>query len=144
MEASSIIIRYDLRYTLLWKIPNLCSIMGHVRSASMMNINVTAHNSVTLIEVNGRIDSMNANQLGDALSSEIDGGHLQLVLDLANVEYMSSAGLREIVSALKKVRGKGDVRIAQPSHRVREVLEMAGLDTIFQIYPTQAGAVGSY
>jgi anti-sigma B factor antagonist len=110
----------------------------------MMNINVTAHNSVTLIEVNGRIDSMNANQLGDALSSEIDGGHIQLVLDLANVEYMSSAGLREIVSALKKVRGKGDVRIAQPSHRVREVLEMAGLDTIFQIYPTQAGAVGSY
>jgi len=110
----------------------------------MMNINVSAHNNVTLVEVSGRIDSMNANQLGEALSNEIDGGHIQVVLDLANVEYMSSAGLREIVSALKKVRGRGDVRIAQPSHRVREVLEMAGLDSIFQIYPTQAGAVGSY
>jgi anti-sigma B factor antagonist len=110
----------------------------------MMNINVSAHNNVTLVEVSGRIDSMNANQLGEALSTEIDSGHIHMVLDLANVEYMSSAGLREIVSALKKVRGKGDVRIAQPSHRVREVLEMAGLDTIFQIYPTQAGAVGSY
>ena len=109
-----------------------------------MNINVSEHAGVTLVEVSGRIDSMNANQLGDALSSAIDSGHLNMVLDLANVEYMSSAGLREIVSALKKVRGKGDVRIAQPSHRVREVLEMAGLDTIFQIYPTQAGAVGSY
>lgn len=110
----------------------------------MMNINVSAHKNVTLVEVSGRIDSMNANQLGEALSSEIDNGHINMVLDLANVEYMSSAGLREIVSALKKVRGRGDVRIAQPSHRVREVLEMAGLDTIFQIYPTQAGAVGSY
>jgi len=109
-----------------------------------MNINVSAQDNVTLVEVNGRIDSMNANQLGEALSNAIDTGHLQIVLDLANVEYMSSAGLREIVSALKKVRGKGDVRIAQPSHRVREVLEMAGLDSIFQIYPTQAGAVGSY
>jgi anti-sigma B factor antagonist len=109
-----------------------------------MNINVSEHDSVTLVEVSGRIDSMNANQLGEALSDTIDGGHLNMVLDLANVEYMSSAGLREIVSALKKVRGKGDVRLAQPSHRVREVLEMAGLDTIFQIYPTQAGAVGSY
>ncbi|MEO8611980.1 MAG: STAS domain-containing protein [Chloroflexota bacterium] len=109
-----------------------------------MNINVSEHDSVTLVEVSGRIDSMNANQLGEALSNTIDGGHLNMVLDLANVEYMSSAGLREIVSALKKVRGKGDVRLAQPSHRVREVLEMAGLDTIFQIYPTQAGAVGSY
>ena len=110
----------------------------------MMNINVSVHDNVTLMEVSGRIDSMNANQLGEALSNEIDNGHLQMVLDLANVEYMSSAGLREIVSALKKVRGKGDLRIAQPSHRVREVLEMAGLDGIFQIYPTQAGAVGSY
>ena len=109
-----------------------------------MNINVSEHASVTLVEVSGRIDSMNANQLGEALSNTIDGGHLNMVLDLANVEYMSSAGLREIVSALKKVRGKGDVRLAQPSHRVREVLEMAGLDTIFQIFPTQAGAVGSY
>jgi anti-sigma B factor antagonist len=109
-----------------------------------MNINVSEHDSVTLVEVSGRIDSMNANQLGEALSNTIDGGHLNMVLDLANVEYMSSAGLREIVSALKKVRGKGDLRLAQPSHRVREVLEMAGLDTIFQIYPTQAGAVGSY
>lgn len=110
----------------------------------MMNINVSAHNNVTLVEVSGRIDSMNANQLGEALSTEIDNGHIHMVLDLANVEYMSSAGLREIVSALKKVRGKGDVRIAQPSHRVREVLEMAGLDTIFQIFPTLAGAMGSY
>jgi anti-sigma B factor antagonist len=109
-----------------------------------MDINVSEHASVTLVEVSGRIDSMNANQLGEALSNTIDGGHLNMVLDLANVEYMSSAGLREIVSALKKVRGKGDVRLAQPSHRVREVLEMAGLDTIFQIFPTQAGAVGSY
>jgi anti-anti-sigma regulatory factor len=52
--------------------------------------------------------------------------------------------LREIVSALKKVRGHGDVRLAQPSPRVREVLEMAGLDTIFQIFPSQVEAVGSY
>jgi anti-sigma B factor antagonist len=109
-----------------------------------MNINVSARGNVTLIEVSGRIDSMNANQLGEALTGEIDSGHIHLVLDLAGVDYMSSAGLREIVSALKKVRGTGDVRLAQPSPRVQEVLEMAGLDTIFQIYPSQVDAVGSY
>ncbi len=60
---------------------------------------------------------------------------------------MSSAGLREIVSALKKVKRNsppGDLRIAQPSDRVREVLEMAGLDTIFHIYDTQGEAVSSF
>ncbi|GIL12288.1 MAG: anti-sigma factor antagonist [Chloroflexi bacterium] len=109
-----------------------------------MNINVSAHNNVTLIEVSGRIDSMNAHEFGEVLLGEIDKGHIQIVLDLANVDYMSSAGLREIVSALKKVRGSGDLRLAQPSPRVQEVLEMAGLDTIFQIYPTRVAAVGSY
>ena len=110
----------------------------------MMDINVSTHDNVTLIEVSGRIDSMNASQLGEALANEINGGHNQMVLDLANVEYMSSAGLREIVSALKKIRATGDLRLAQPSSRVREVLEMAGLDTIFRIYGTQLEALGSF
>ncbi|MFO7320142.1 MAG: STAS domain-containing protein [Chloroflexota bacterium] len=113
----------------------------------MLDINVSAREQVTLIEVRGRVDSANADQLGEALTREIESGHTQIVLDLAGVEYMSSAGLREIVSALKRAkRGPeaGDVRIAQPSYRVREVLEMAGLDTVLQIFPTQMEAVGSY
>jgi len=112
----------------------------------MIDINVSElEQQVTLVQVHGRVDSMNANQLGEALSGEIDDGHTRLVLDLSGVDYMSSAGLREIVNALKKVkRATGDLRIAQPSERVREVLEMAGLDTIFHIYATQVEAVGSY
>jgi anti-sigma B factor antagonist len=112
----------------------------------MIDINVRPmEDQVTLVEVSGRIDSMNANELGAALSDTIDGGHIRLVLDLRSVEYMSSAGLREIVTALKKVkRETGDMRLAQPSPRVREVLEMAGLDTIFRIFPTQGEAIGSY
>jgi anti-sigma B factor antagonist len=113
----------------------------------MLEIRVTGQDGVTLVEVIGRVDSTNAEQLGEALIAEIEAGHTHIVLDLAGVDYMSSAGLREIVSALKRAkRGVegGDVRIAQPSYRVREVMEMAGLDTIIQIYPTQVEAVGSY
>jgi anti-sigma B factor antagonist len=112
----------------------------------MIGINVKPmQKQVTLVEVSGRIDSMNANELGAALTDTIDHGNVQLVLDLASVEYMSSAGLRELVTALKKVkRETGDMRLAQPSPRVREVLEMAGLDTIFRIFPTQSEAIGSY
>jgi anti-sigma B factor antagonist len=111
----------------------------------MTDISVSAFDHVTLVEVKGRVDSSNADELGEILNREIEDGHTHIVLDLAGVDYMSSAGLREIVSALKRAkRGTGDVRLAQPSYRVREVLEMAGLDTILQIYPTQGEAVGSY
>jgi anti-anti-sigma factor len=112
----------------------------------MIDVNVSgADNDVTVVEISGRVDSMNANQFGEALVGEIESGNVQLVLDLSSVDYMSSAGLREIVSALKKVkRSQGDLRIAQPSERVLEVLEMAGLDTILQIFPTQDAARESY
>ncbi|MGB1287616.1 MAG: STAS domain-containing protein [Aggregatilineales bacterium] len=111
----------------------------------MVDVNVSNHNNVTLIEVSGRIDSMTANQLGDALGTEIDGGNVNVVLDLSHVDYMSSAGLREIVTALKKVkRSQGNMVLAQPSDRVREVLEMAGLDTIFRIFAGQDEAISSF
>ena len=100
---------------------------------------------VLLIEVAGRVDSTTADQLGKALNDAIDAGQNQIVLDLSKVEYMSSAGLRELVSALKRLqRGRGDLRLAALSERVEEVLELAGLDEIFKIYDTQVEAVGSF
>lgn len=110
-----------------------------------MDITVSEMRRVTLIEVNGRIDSTNATKLGEALNEQIDAGRHQLVVDLAQVDYMSSAGLRELVAAVKKLRKiSGDLRVASPSSRVREVLDLAGLDTIFQMFTTQVEAVGSY
>lgn len=111
----------------------------------MVAINVTAHNTVTIVEVSGRVDGMNAHQMGGAIGGAIDEGGVRVVLDLSGVDYMSSAGLRELVNSFKKAkRASGDIRLAQPSDRVREVLEMAGLDTIFRIYLSQSEAVSSY
>jgi anti-anti-sigma factor len=110
-----------------------------------MDVTISEMRRVTLLEVSGRVDSTNASQLGETLMSQIDAGRYQLVIDLSGVSYMSSAGLREMVAAVKKVRQyNGDLRIATPSERVREVLDLAGLSAIFQIFPTQVDAVGSY
>jgi anti-anti-sigma factor len=114
------------------------------KQAHMVQIEVTDQQQVTVLEAGGRIDSSNASTLGQALNSAIERKRTQLVLDLAKVDYMSSAGLRELVGALKRLQGSGDLRLAQPSERVLEVLEIAGLDTIFKIYPTLSSAVQSY
>jgi anti-sigma B factor antagonist len=80
-----------------------------------MEISTSELKRVTLFDIRGRIDSTNAAELGDALNAAIDAGRTQIVLDLSNVEYMSSAGLRELVTALKKVkRGTGDLRWRLP------------------------------
>jgi anti-sigma B factor antagonist len=111
----------------------------------MIDVRVSNLEKVTLVQVNGRVDGTNASQLGSALASQIDSGKMRIVLDLSNVEYMSNAGLREIVMAYKRVqRNAGDVRIVQPSRRVMELLEVSGLDTVFQIFSSQSEAVGSF
>lgn len=111
----------------------------------VMEINTSEMRRVQLFEVIGRVDSTNASELGNAMDKAVDDGKSNLVLDLGGVEYMSSAGLREMVRILKRVkRVGGDLRIANPSERVREVLELAGLDSVFEIYPTQVEAVGSF
>jgi anti-sigma B factor antagonist len=110
-----------------------------------MEITVKELNRVDLILVEGRVDSSTATDFGDVLNERIDKGAINLVVDLEQVDYMSSGGLRELVAALKQVRKDGgDLRISTPSQRVREVLELAGLDAIFEIFDDQVSAVGSF
>ena len=93
----------------------------------------------------GRLDTNTYLEFEKKIEPYLNGGTKVLVLDMAELEYLSSAGLREMVRAMKKAkRGTGDVRLASPSERVAEVLELAGLDSIFQIYPNQVEAVGSF
>lgn len=111
----------------------------------MLEFQVSEIAQVTLIEVTGRVDGLSAEELRQALAEEIQRGAKRVVLDLSRVSYMSSAGLRELVAAYRRLQEQGgDLRLAQPSSRVQDVLEMSGLDTIFQIFSTQSDAVGSY
>jgi anti-anti-sigma factor len=93
---------------------------------------------VTLIEVKGRVDSINAPELDAALQQEISNGHKQVILDLAGVEYMSAAGLRVLRHIYTTL---GNVRISRPSERIREVLQITGLDTTYQIHENQVDAI---
>lgn len=110
-----------------------------------LNISVDSMKRVDLLTVNGRIDSSNATEFETSLRDVFDRGSSSMVLNLANVSYMSSAGLRTLVSTLKESKKRGgDVRLSSPSERVNEVLTLAGLDTLFQIYEDDTAAVGSF
>ena len=112
---------------------------------SPVEILITEMNRADLIEVEGRVDSSNADKLQVALDQQIDKGAVNMVVDLEKVDYMSSAGLRALVSALKRVKKDGgDLRICAPSVRVQEVLELAGLTSIFEVFDDQVTAVGSF
>lgn len=111
----------------------------------MVDINTQSMKRVDLITVSGRVDSSTSHELEEALQASIDQGRCDLVLDMSDVAYLSSAGLRALVAALRTCKKKGgNVVIATPSERVSEVLGLAGLDSLFESYDDITLAVGSF
>lgn len=118
-------------------------------SGNELNITVETLKRVELVTVKGRVDSSNASELDNTLKDIMSQGRHNIVLNLKGVNYMSSAGLRAIVSALRECKShRGDVRLSEMSERVAEVLDLAGLTSsqspLFQTYSDDTAAVGSF
>jgi anti-anti-sigma factor len=103
------------------------------------------HKRVVVVTVEGRIDSATAGEFEDALNEFTQQGKNNIVLDLSDVDFISSAGLRVLVTARKAVKGAGgEIVFANSSEQVLETLEIAGLDVLFDQYPDRETAVGSF
>jgi len=97
---------------------------------------------VHVVHVSGRVDTVTADTLDTSLHATIEGGATQVVLDLAHVDYMASAGLRSLLVALKAMHAAGGSLLLAAVHpRVQDILKIAGLTSLFTILPTQAEAV---
>ena len=101
-----------------------------------MNIETRELKHVSVVTVSGRVDSATAPDLQKALQALLDAEHNQIVLELKDVDYMSSAGLRVLVSTQKAAKKSGGaLRLAQLSTRVEDVFELAGLAPVPPSHP---------
>jgi serine/threonine-protein kinase RsbW len=100
------------------------------------------NDKIWVVTPGGRLDQAQAAYLAAALNSQLEAGHRWLIVNMADVEFISSAGLKMLVSVWQRVRDqKGDLALAALNPRVHEVLEMIGLDLVFTLSdtPDQAG-----
>lgn len=90
-----------------------------------------------VIAIVGRLDSKSAGDLSRELSSTVQRGDINLVLDLTCLEYVSSIGLSVFLATAKRVRAqKGRLIFAGVNDRIRLVFEMSGLLQLLPIVPT--------
>ena len=95
----------------------------------------------TVVKVSGRVDSNTSPELDMALQMYAERGH-NVVLKVHEVDYMSSAGIRALVSAYRTTKKRGrELVLVHPSARVTDVLQLAGLTSIFIAYDNVAGAI---
>lgn len=92
--------------------------------------NLNEKNLVVALE--GRLDTTTAPQLEEELKNSLDGV-TELVLDLGALEYISSAGLRVLLSAYKTMRGQGSMKITNANELVQEVFEVTGFSDFLPI-----------
>jgi anti-sigma B factor antagonist len=97
-----------------------------------MTIEIKRNAEETIIELAGRLDTITAPSLDKAISNNIEGVK-SLVLDFKNLEYISSAGLRVLLSAQKKMQKVGAMKVINVCEEVMEVFEMTGFADILTI-----------
>ena len=110
-----------------------------------MKTEVTHENNSTVVEVDGSVDALTAGELTKVLTDLISEGHVNLVVNLIGVEFMSSAGLRSLLGAVKDSRSHGgDLRIASTNPGIDKLLKMSGFHNIAKVFPSQMEAVSSF
>jgi anti-sigma B factor antagonist len=98
----------------------------------MLNINKTQNEKNLVIALEGRLDTMTAPDLESQLQASIAGVE-HLSFDLAKLEYISSAGLRVLLSAQKTMNKQGDMVVKNATEEVKEIFEVTGFTDILTI-----------
>jgi anti-sigma B factor antagonist len=110
-----------------------------------MDVQTKKFRRCTVVLAKGRIDSSTVGQLTETLVGLRRAGQSNIVLNLKDVTFMSSAGLGELVdtqNACKKLNGQ--LVLVTVPQRVKEALELAGLDPLFKSFEDETEAVGSF
>ena len=106
-----------------------------------LSLETRQENDHIIIEVSGEIDVYTAPKLRECITSLVDEGHRDLVVDLEKVEFMDSTGLGVLVGGLKRVRThEGSLELVCTQERLLKIFRITGLGKVFAIHSNQAEA----
>jgi len=101
-----------------------------------MQIEETIRGEERILAIRGQIDSSTSEDLEKKLTDLLNAGEKQVILDFKNVDYISSAGLRVIVKAMKEIeRVQGKMCLCSVKDYIMEVFDVSGLAAFFTILP---------
>jgi len=110
-----------------------------------MEITASEQSSATLVKITGSMDALTCDETQAFFDTQINSTQVRLVVDLSRVDYLSSAGLRVLLSALKSARQRGgDLYLVGVQDSVHQVLALAGFVSIFKIFPMATEAFEAF
>ncbi|MEW6733557.1 MAG: STAS domain-containing protein [Acidobacteriota bacterium] len=112
----------------------------------MVTISERETGNVVILDVNGKLTgSENYNVLSTKIMELIHDGHALFVFNLSEVANADSTGIGELIVCLKRVKERGgELKIANPSQKLENLLRITNLERIFDIHPTERSALRSF
>lgn len=109
-----------------------------------MDITTTRTETATVLAVGGRMDALSAPEFETACKELQNQGVLSIIADLTHLEYISSAGLRSILTAAKQLRAAGGaLHFCGLGGMVADVFKVSGFLKMFKVFGTRAEALGT-
>jgi anti-sigma B factor antagonist len=111
-----------------------------------MEISTQQFKHCDLLKANGRIDSYTAPKLAEAFTAITNARRFNIIFDMAHIDYMSSAGMRVLMSVQKTCKryNRGELVLANVPARICEALELAGFTPLFKFFNDSTLAVGYF
>ena len=110
-----------------------------------MNITEREQDGITIFTLEGRVDSEGAVDLDLALQAATAAGHYKLILEMSQVRYINSAGLRTLADVLTQTQSSdGDLKLVDLNPKVQRVFQIIGFDKFFSMYATIDDAVTAF
>ena len=107
-----------------------------------MEVTVRNQGNDAIVEVSGRLDAVTASELEGGVADVLTGTEGRVVLNLRDLEYISSAGLRVILVMVKRLKAKQkDLAVAALQGAVKKVFEVSGFISFVKIYDTEEDAL---
>jgi anti-sigma B factor antagonist len=99
--------------------------------------------AVCILEAEGELEA--DIDLSWNVYEHIEQDQIHLILNLQGIRWLSSEGIGSIVASLKRARAKGgNMKLLKPTRQVSQILNMVGLDKVFEIFEDEAEAIASF
>lgn len=111
-------------------------------SGNKTNLNIEQKGSVLILRFKGRLDAVSSPMVERKIFETINEGRSNLILDMSHVEYLSSAGMRMLLSTTKKLRTmSGKLALCNVTTSVIDILKMSGFDHALLLFKTEEEAL---
>ncbi len=110
-----------------------------------MEITTRNVDDITVVDVFGSLDTQSAGAASDEMARIIEQGCSKMLVNLENLEYMSSAGLRILLRTAKQLSTTGGtLKVCNPAGAVKEVMDISGFSDFLDLHDSENGALSAF